>query len=448
MVAHCTRSSLHGNPTYLSPPHENPNNADIVAHSIRSCSPHGNPNNMDTITHSTHSSPHGNTNNANIVAHSTHLSAPHGNTINTDIVTHSTHSSPHRNPNNADTVTHSMHSSPHGNANNVDIATHSTQSSPHGNPYNADIITLSTQSLGNLRLNYHPRQTVRKVITPKLRKEYEDGKFVRIHVNPERHTLIKGFDNAIIAYHIPASNTDQSDCLLKSIESLPTPQNDNYRGIDRGEYTVRHYCIWCAYAKEPFICSQFCKDGEGAKMFMQANSQLWESMSMYLSELFPGVYKEFMNLPLAPHLDRMAGAFMGCVINMGSGDIPVETKPHRDVKERAFGVSCLCPFGTYKGGALILWELKVIIELNPGDLLFLPDSLIHHSNERVTGIHHSVVAFTQQNMFDYWKRSSSEFRDKKKSKLGKRKEKEKRKRELRKRVIKKAMQNASKIEMD
>ena len=119
-------------------------------------------------------------------------------------------------------------------------------------------------------------------------------------------------------------------------------------------------------------------------------------MSMYLSELFPGVYKEFMNLPLAPHLDRMAGAFMGCVINMGSGDIPVETKPHRDVKERAFGVSCLCPFGTYKGGALILWELKVTIELNPGDLLFLPDSLIHHSNERVTGIRHSVVAFTQQ----------------------------------------------------
>src|SRR5436189_14678 len=131
MVAHSTRSSLHGNPTYLSPPHENPNNADIMAHSIRSCSPHGNPNNVDTVTHS-------------------------------------------------------------------------TQSSPHGNPYNADIITLSTQSLGNLRLNYHPRQTVRKVITPKLRKEYEEGKFVRIHVNPERHTLIKGFDNAIIAYHIPA----------------------------------------------------------------------------------------------------------------------------------------------------------------------------------------------------------------------------------------------------
>jgi hypothetical protein len=102
--------------------------------------------------------------------------------------------------NNADIVARSTHSSPaHGNHNNADIVTHSMHSS-HANPHNADIITLSTQSLGNLRLNYHPRQTVGKVITAKLRKEYEDGKFVRIHVNPERHTLIKGFD--VLQLHI------------------------------------------------------------------------------------------------------------------------------------------------------------------------------------------------------------------------------------------------------
>ncbi len=95
----------------------------------------------------------------------------------------------------------------------------------------------------------------------------------------------------------------------------------------------------------------------------------------------------------------MSGAFMGCVVNMSVGDTPVEKKRRRDVKERAFGVSCLCPFGNYTGGALILWELKVVIELAPGDLLFFPDSLIHHSNETVIGDRHSVVAFTKQNMF-------------------------------------------------
>jgi hypothetical protein len=48
--------------------------------------------------------------------------------------------------------------------------------------------------------------------------------------------------------------------------------------------------------------------------------------------------------------------------------------------------------------------------LRPGDLLFFPDALIHHSNEPVapSGHRNSVVAFTQQNMFDYWKRQDGQ----------------------------------------
>jgi hypothetical protein len=50
---------------------------------------------------------------------------------------------------------------------------------------------------------------------------------------------------------------------------------------------------------------------------------------------------------------------------------------------------------------LILWELHCTIELQPGEILIFPDTIVHHSNEPVTGTHHSVVAFTQQNMLDY-----------------------------------------------
>src|SRR5579859_4593777 len=157
------------------------------------------------------------------------------------------------------------------------------------------------------------------------------------------------------------------------------------------------------FSSEPFICSQFRQDGAGAKTFMEANSGLWETMSKYLSEIFPCVYKDFTDIHLPTHLTRMAGAFMGCVINMGHGGTPVEMKPHRDVKERRFGVTCLCPFGEYEGGGVVLWELKVVVDLGPGDLLFFPDSLIHHSNEPLKGEHHSVVTFTQENMFDYRK---------------------------------------------
>ena len=112
---------------------------------------------------------------------------------------------------------------------------------------------------------------------------------------------------------------------------------------------------------------------------MNMNFKLWETMSTYLLEIFPAVYKEFMKYPLPNDLRRMSGAFMGCMINISVGDGPVETKPRREIKDRAFGVSCLCPFGNYNGGALILWELKMVVELAAGDLMFFPDSLIHHS---------------------------------------------------------------------
>jgi hypothetical protein len=44
---------------------------------------------------------------------------------------------------------------------------------------------------------------------------------------------------------------------------------------------------------------------------------------------------------------------------------PVQTKPHKDVKESIFGFSSVVPAGNYTGGALILYDLEMVIELNP-----------------------------------------------------------------------------------
>jgi hypothetical protein len=124
-----------------------------------------------------------------------------------------------------------------------------------------------------------------------------------------------------------------------SIQTLPQPRNDNSRGIDRGRYTARHYFIWCSYAKKPCICAQFIKDGKGAEEFMDMNIGLWETMSIYLSEIFPGIRRQFMKYNLPDGLSHMSGAFMGCAVNLGDGDSLLETKSHRDVKERIFSVT-------------------------------------------------------------------------------------------------------------
>src|SRR5579859_2561456 len=63
---------------------------------------------------------------------------------------------------------------------------------PYPNPYDADVIHIENHALGRVRMNYRRQQTVEKVITPELKKEYEDGKFMRVCHNAEQHTLIKG----------------------------------------------------------------------------------------------------------------------------------------------------------------------------------------------------------------------------------------------------------------
>jgi len=56
----------------------------------------------------------------------------------------------------------------------------------------------------------------------------------------------------------------------------------------------------------------------------------------------------------------------------------------------------------YEGGDLICWELKVIVELKPGDMFFFPAHLITHSNTEVKGERHSLVAFTQQKVLNWF----------------------------------------------
>ena len=87
----------------------------------------------------------------------------------------------------------------------------------------------------------------------------------------------------------------------------------------------------------------------------------------FWKQFFPSVSRAYQKYPIPAGLTRMAGAFMGCVVNIGSVETPVQTEPHRDVKESVFGVSCLCPFGDYSQGGIILWELEMVIELAAGD---------------------------------------------------------------------------------
>jgi len=137
--------------------------------------------------------------------------------------------------------------------------------------------------------------------------------------------------------------------------------------------------------------------------FLKDNEELFNDMSAFLGQVAPGVFKEFQRYPLGKGQIRPCGAWASCVVNNG-GNSPNQTNIHRDVKESQFGYSCVVSCGDYTGGDIHLYDLGMTIEMVPGDYLIFVDSVIHHSNEPAEGTRKSVVTFTQENVFDYWRR--------------------------------------------
>ena len=88
---------------------------------------------------------------------------------------------------------------------------------PVHNPYQAEQISLPHISLRHLRKQYRTRQTVDLIVNNTLTRRYANQHFRRIPLNTTTHTLIHGFDNAILAYRIPASTGDINNQLLESL---------------------------------------------------------------------------------------------------------------------------------------------------------------------------------------------------------------------------------------
>jgi hypothetical protein len=262
---------------------------------------------------------------------------------------------------------------------------------------NAQIITLPI-TLHKLRQEYSPRnQTLSQDIIDRAKT------FRRVPIDPNRPVFIYGKDGGLIAYRTSLNNSEILQTLTQTIRELPKRTNLKFRGVYRGKYSTRHYCIWSPYSRKPFVSKELQEDEDAGLEFLKKNQNLWNRLSNILGGISPTTYKDFLRYPLPKQMKRFCTCWAGCVINIG-GEDPVETEPHRDVKESKFGFSCIVPAGDYTGGGLICYELGLIIDLAPGSCFFFPDSLITHSNETVTGERSSIVAFTQENMFHYWKR--------------------------------------------
>jgi hypothetical protein len=72
---------------------------------------------------------------------------------------------------------------------------------------------------------------------------------------------------------------------------------------------------------------------------------------------------------------------------------PVGSATHRDVKDDYSIFNAVIHFGDFKGGELVLWGLKMIVELRHGDVFLFYGSLIAHNITGVEGDRYSVNLF-------------------------------------------------------
>jgi hypothetical protein len=261
------------------------------------------------------------------------------------------------------------------------------------------IITVEDVSLGGLRKSYKPRQS--EIHSAVKRKARRFRTFKSSAVKP---LLIYGSDGGLLAARVRLKCSDLIKQLSDAIDALPSlTKYYSFKGIKRSTYQTRHYGVWCPYMPEPRLTAEHRHDGEKADEFMKQTELIFKEMSAILGGLAPRVFKDFQLFPLPKEAQRACGAWAACVVNDG-GNNPNQTNIHRDVKESRYGYSCVISCGNYTEGDLILYELGCKIQMRPGDMLLFPDSLIHHNNEKAQGMRKSVVAFTQENMFDYWVR--------------------------------------------
>lgn len=86
----------------------------------------------------------------------------------------------------------------------------------------------------------------------------------------------------------------------------------------------------------------------------------------------------------APGLERLFPAdvsvFPTAAFNLGPN---VWTYRHRDTSNLAYAwcaIQALGNFDPKKGGHLVLWELRLVVEFPPGALVLIPSATITHSN--------------------------------------------------------------------
>ncbi|KAJ7587073.1 hypothetical protein C8J56DRAFT_890976 [Mycena floridula] len=146
----------------------------------------------------------------------------------------------------------------------------------------------------------------------------------------------------------------------------------------------------------PYQSNLIREDPEGAKIrdtiFPIVFQVIQQAMSSGLLSEYDELEITVQELPF--DTSSAARPFTGYIIN-----INVTTDGHLDINDRDLCV--VVPFAEWKGGQIVFYQLGLVVDLGPLDIIIFPSNRITHFNLRHWGKRGSVVASTDKG-FDAW----------------------------------------------
>ena len=177
----------------------------------------------------------------------------------------------------------------------------------------------------------------------------------------------------------------------------------------RGGYSTRHYAVWCDYSLLPRESAEYKRDLPRSKEWCEKNAKLFQYLSDGLRMISPNTYARYAGarpyLEARMDLKPLCGIWFGVAVNE---EVTGSTRTHLDWGDH--GYNCVVPWGEYEGGRLVLWQLKMVVELQPGDAFFFMGSLIAHNVHVIEGVRHSIDLFCHKNVLAWKDRCDEERR--------------------------------------
>lgn len=212
------------------------------------------------------------------------------------------------------------------------------------------------------------------------------------------HHQVKDTHGNVLAYRlrIPQPLID----TLISTESMLPPIMAS--ASVRGDMQHRHYCLWRKSAPEPFLSAEYKSQLPNSQLWLDANQNLFRRLSDDLRLINPECYVKFASIqPYLPvTMQPLCSVFPGLAINQCmTGDSGI----HQDWGDYCRGFNCVVPWGNYTGGGLVLYQARIVYELQPGDVLYFYGNILAHNVVNIQGERNVLDLFCCRNLLS-WKK--------------------------------------------